>query len=260
MAHDHVAERDPDAQLRQARRPRTPRSSSSASAHATPGALVTNITASPMRLTTFAPAAAIDVAGRRLEAGEHRRRAARDRAWRRGPCSREVGEPHRELRRRSRSTSAASLAVAPADRLEVVAVQRVDRVDDAREQLRRRLSRSVRATSTNCWSPRSGASMFERSSAISASAICADRLAERAHELQDRARRPTNSRRDRATGRTTRRRPSPKRARTAADRRTPRARHTREREHRRRSPARPRPRASVNRSPSGRSVAERGRS
>ena len=79
---------------------------------------------------------------------------------------------------------ALDVAVAPADRLELVAVERVDHVGDAREQLRRRPPRTCARRRRTGRCAASGASMFERSSAISASATRRDRLADRAHELQ----------------------------------------------------------------------------
>ena len=76
-------------------------SSSSASAHATPGAFVTNITASPMRFTTLAPDGRDHVAGRRLEAVRASSRArAVSRSCHRPGVAREVGEADRELARR----------------------------------------------------------------------------------------------------------------------------------------------------------------
>ena len=88
-----------------------------------------------MRLATLAPAAAITspvVASKRVE---HRRELRRVELVRQARVAGDVGEPDRELddvRARGRR---AHVAVAPADQLELVAVEHVDHVGDAREQL-----------------------------------------------------------------------------------------------------------------------------
>ena len=96
LAHDHLADREPDAQLREALAVQAS-ISSSASAHATPGALVTNITASPMRLATLAPAAAITSPVVASKRGQHRRELRRVELVRQSGVAGDVGEPDREL-------------------------------------------------------------------------------------------------------------------------------------------------------------------
>ena len=119
-----------------------------------PGAFVTNITASPMRLTTFAPAAAITspvVASNRVE---HRPRARDGSSSCDSPCSRRGRRsPTASCDDVRASTSArrrrCSAGRSPASwwRCNVSITSAI-----AREQLRRRRRGSVRATSTNCCS------------------------------------------------------------------------------------------------------------
>ena len=194
-----------------------------------PGALVTNITASPMRFTTFAPAAATTspvVASNRSSIdpellGIELRRDPRVAA--------QVGEPHRERDdvrgRRARAD------VAAADRFDVVAVQRVDRVDDAREQLRHDVAVRASAPRRTAGRRASGASMLERTSAISASAICADAVPSVRTSCRI-ASSPTNSRpmRNRSSNATS---ASPKLRSNGRGSGNPAARHTRSAKRRR---------------------------
>ena len=100
-----------------------------------PGALETNITASPMRLTTLAPPAAITspvVDSNCVIIAPSCTGSSRDV---RPGVPGQVREPHGQrddVRRRRRR---AHIRVPPPDHLEVMAVQRVERVGDAREQL-----------------------------------------------------------------------------------------------------------------------------
>ena len=128
VAHHDVAERDADAQLRQPGGMHAS-SRSSASEHATPGAFVTNITASPMRFTTFAPTGRDHVAGDGLEAVEHQREMMRFEFLPQPGVAGEIGETDRQLHDVQRRTRRTDLAVPTGDDLQMVTVQRVDRVE-----------------------------------------------------------------------------------------------------------------------------------
>ena len=171
VAHDHVAERDADAQLRQPRAPRTPRADRARARTRRRARSSTNITASPMRFDDVGARGRDHVAGRRLERGRASTASSSgSSSCREARVAREVGEPDRELHDVERRRRRADVAVAPADRLEVVAVQGVERVGDAAGAALGDCRRTRGRRRRTAASATSGASMFERSSATSASA------------------------------------------------------------------------------------------
>ncbi len=137
LAHDHLADREADAQLGQAlARARLDQLERERARDA--GRVGHEHHRVADALGDVGARGRDHVAGRRLEAGEHRRELRRVELVRQAGVARDVGEPDRELHDVRARRRRAHVAVAAADQLELVPVEHVDHVGDAREQLLRR--------------------------------------------------------------------------------------------------------------------------